>query len=159
MEDGVVCPAILPKNDYLQRLRLTSITIFSATTATASFHVTRRSVFHHPVSSPPSNSQTFEFKGQNQRQKLSAVSQKRTQYKTSILEIKNKSAYFTDTYLTRNLLFECKWLQFVSLTNEVLDDETVSLSAYHSSNGRVPHQHFIIAAGISRTNSFSSHNG
>ena len=44
---------------------------------------------------------------------------------------KNKSANPTYTYLTRNLCFEYKWLQFVSLTNEVLDDET--WSAYHSS--------------------------
>jgi hypothetical protein len=39
-------------------------------------------------------------------------------------------------YLVRNLRLEYEWLQFVSLTNEVLDVETVSWSAYHSSKGR-----------------------
>jgi hypothetical protein len=39
-------------------------------------------------------------------------------------------------YLVRNLHLEYEWLQFVSLTNEVLDVETVSWSAYHSSKKR-----------------------
>jgi hypothetical protein len=34
--------------------------------------------------------------------------------------------------IVRNLRLEYEWLQFVSLTNEVLDVETVSWSAYHS---------------------------
>ena len=42
-------------------------------------------------------------------------------------------------YLVRNLRLEYEWLQFVSLTNEVLNVETVSWSAYHSSKGRGPH--------------------
>ena len=38
------------------------------------------------------------------------------------------------------------WLQFVSLANEVLDDETVSWPAYHSSNGRRPHINISISS-------------
>lgn len=41
-------------------------------------------------------------------------------------------------YLFRNLRLEYEWLNFVSLTNEVLDVETVSWSAYHSSKRRGP---------------------
>jgi hypothetical protein len=35
-------------------------------------------------------------------------------------------------YPVRDLRLEYEWLQFVSLTNEVLDVETVSWSAYHT---------------------------
>ena len=63
MEDGVVCSAILRKG-----LFATSAVEFnhnhSATTAIVSFHGTDRSVFQHLVSSPPSNSKPFEYKGQ-----------------------------------------------------------------------------------------------
>jgi hypothetical protein len=47
-------------------------------------------------------------------------------------------------YLVRNLRLE--WLQFVSLTNEVLYVETVSWSAYHSSKGRGPHVNISISS-------------
>lgn len=49
-------------------------------------------------------------------------------------------------YLVRNLRLEYEWLQFVSLTNEVLDVETVSWSAYHSSKGRGPHVNISISS-------------
>jgi hypothetical protein len=48
-------------------------------------------------------------------------------------------------YLVGNLRLEYEWLQFVSLPNEVLDVETVSWSAYHSSKGRVPHVNISIS--------------
>jgi CRISPR/Cas system Type II protein with McrA/HNH and RuvC-like nuclease domain len=49
-------------------------------------------------------------------------------------------------YLVRNLRLEYEWLQFVSLTNEVLDVETVSWSAYHSSKERGPHVNISISS-------------
>ena len=48
--------------------------------------------------------------------------------------------------LVRNLRLEYEWLQFVSLTNEVLDVETVSWSAYHSSKERGPHVNISISS-------------
>jgi hypothetical protein len=49
-------------------------------------------------------------------------------------------------YLVRNLRLEYEWLQFVSLTNEVLDVKTVSWSAYNSSKGREPHVNISISS-------------
>ena len=49
-------------------------------------------------------------------------------------------------YLVRNLRLEYEWLQFVSLTNEVLYVETVSWSAYHSSKGRGPYVNISISS-------------
>ena len=46
----------------------------------------------------------------------------------------------------RNLCFEYEWLQFLSLTNEALNDETVSWSAYHSLKGRGPHVNISISS-------------
>ena len=131
----------------------------SSTTATASFHGTGRSVFFAScfvttlqlsnvwIPRSKANIKSYQLSPRNVHK-----------YKIIILEIKTKSADPTYTYLTWSLCFEYKWLQFVSLTNDVLDDEMVSWSAYHSSNGRGPHQHLIIAATISRTTSISSHN-
>ena len=162
LEDVVVCPAILQKQGLFAMSAVDINHNLSAPTATASFHGTGRSVFQHLVSSPPSSSQTFELKLLRSKSNLKSyqLSPRNVhKYKTSILEIKNKSAYPAYTYLTRSLCSDYKWLLFVSLANEVLDDEMLSWSAYHLSNGRGPHQLFIIAAAISRTSSFSSHNG
>jgi hypothetical protein len=49
------------------------------------------------------------------------------------LILQTPMSMFDLDYLVRNLRLEYEWLQFVSLTNEVLDVETVSWSAYHSS--------------------------
>ena len=78
MEDGAVCPATLEKKVFAT----SAVAINhnpSATTTTASFHGTCRSVFHHAVSHHPPTLNRLNSKVNSQRQKLSAVSQKRTE--------------------------------------------------------------------------------
>ena len=126
----------------------------SATTATISCHGTGISVFQHPVSSTFSDSRTFEFKGQKPKSKaISCLPETYTNVKPAFLKSKpnppilqTPMSMFDLDYLVRNLRLEYEWLQFVSLTNEVLDVETVSWSAYHSSKGRGPHVNISISS-------------
>jgi hypothetical protein len=112
----------------------------SATTATTSFHGTGISVFQHPVSPTFSVSRTFEFKGQKPKSKaISCLPETYTNVKPAFLKSKPNPPILQTPmsmsdldYPVRNLRLEYEWLQFVSLTNEVLDVETVSWSAYHT---------------------------
>ena len=147
MEDGVVCPAILQKGLFTTSAVDNIDHNHSATTATISCHGTGISVFQHPVSSTFSDSRTFEFKGQKPKSKaISCLPETYTNVKPAFLKSKpnppilqTPMCMFDLDYFVRNLRLEYEWLQFVSLTNEVLDVETVSWSAYHSSKGRGPH--------------------
>jgi hypothetical protein len=112
----------------------------SATTATTSFHGTGISVFQHPVSPTFSVSRTFEFKGQKPKSKaISCLPETYTNVKPAFLKSKPNPPILQTPmsmsdldYPVRDLRLEYEWLQFVSLTNEVLDVETVSWSAYHT---------------------------
>ena len=112
----------------------------SATTATTSFHGTGISVFQHPVSPTFSVSRTFEFKGQKPKSKaISYLPETYTNVKPAFLKSKPNPPILQTPmsmsdldYPVRDLRLEYEWLQFVSLTNEVLDVETVSWSAYHT---------------------------
>ena len=148
MEDGVVCPAILHKGLFTTSAVDNIDHNHSATTATISCHGTGIFVFQHPVSS------TFEFKGQKPKSKaISCLPETYTNVKPALLKSKanppilqTPMSMFDLDYLVRNLRIEYEWLQFVSLTNEVLDVETVSWSAYHSSKGRGPHVNISISS-------------
>ena len=149
MEDGVVCPAILQKCLFTTSAVDNIDHNPSATTATISCHGTGISVFQHPVSSTFSDSRTFEFKGQKPKSKaISCLPETYTNVKPAFLKSKpNPPMSMSDLdYLVRNLRLEYEWLQFVSLTNEVLDVETVSWSAYNSSKGREPHVNISISS-------------
>jgi hypothetical protein len=154
MEDGVVCPAILQKGLFTTSAVDNIDHNPSATTATISCHGTGISVFQHPVSSTFSDSRTFEFKGQKPKSKaISCLPETYTNVKPAFLKSKpnppilqTPMSMFDLDYLVRNLRLEYEWLQFVSLTNEVLDVETVSWSAYHSSKGRGPHVNISISS-------------
>ena len=136
MEDGVVCPAIL-QNGLFTTSAVDNIDHNPfATTATMSCHATAISVFQHPVSSTFSDSRTFEFKGQKPKSKaISCLPETYTNVKPAFLKSKPNPS-----------ILQYEWLQFVSLTNEVLDVETVSWSAYHSPKGRGPHVSISIAS-------------
>ena len=140
MEDGVVCPYILQKGLFTTSAVDNIDLNPSATTATTSFHGTGISVFQHPVSPTFSVSRTFEFKGQKPKSKaISCLPEAYTNVKPAFLKSKPNPPILqipmsmSDLdYPVRNLRLEYEWLQFVSLTNEVLDVETVSWSAYHT---------------------------
>ena len=154
MEDGVVCPAILQKGLFTTSAVDNIDHNPSATTATISCHGTGISVFQHPVSSPFSDFRTFEFKGQKPKSKaISCLPETYTNVKPAFLKSKPNPPILQTPmsmsdldYPVRNLRLEYEWLQFVSLTNEVLDVETVSWSAYHSSKGRGPHVNISISS-------------
>ena len=149
MEDGVVCPASLQKGLFTTSAVDNIDHNPSATTATTSFHGTGISVFQHPVSPTFSDSRTFEFKGQKPKSKaISCLPETYTNVKPAFLKSKpNPPMSMSDLdYLVRNLRLEYEWLQFVSLTNEVLDVETVSWSAYQSSKERGPHVNISISS-------------
>lgn len=118
----------------------------SATTATSSFHGTDISIFQHPLSTDVTNSPKIEFDSQKPKSKaISCLPESYTNVKPAFLKSKpsppilNTPLVIPDhDYLFRNLRLEYEWLDFVSLTNEVLDMETVSWSAYHSSKRRGP---------------------
>ena len=144
MEDGVVCPANLQKGLFTTSA-VDNIDHNPSATATTSCHGTGISVFQHPVSSTFSDSRTFEFKGQKPKSKAK-LPETYTNVKPAFLKSKPNPPILQTPismsdldYLVRNLRLEYEWLQFVSLTNEVFDVETVSWSAYHSSTGRGPH--------------------
>ena len=154
MEDGVVCPAILQKGLFTTSAVDNIDHNHSATTATISCHGTGISVFQHPVLSTFSDSRTFDFKGKKPKSKaISCLHETYTNVKPAFLKSKPNPPIlqtpmnmFDLDYLVRNLRLEYEWLQFVSLTNEVLDVETVSWSAYHSSKGRGPHVNISISS-------------
>lgn len=118
----------------------------SATTATSSFHGTDISIFQHPLSTDVTNSPKIEFDSQKPKSKaISCLPESYTNVKPAFLKSKPSPPIFNTPlvipdheYLFRNLRLEYEWLHFVSLTNEVLDVETVSWSAYHSSKRRGP---------------------
>jgi hypothetical protein len=144
MEDVVVCPAILKKCLFTTSAVDNIDHNPSATTATTSCHGTGISVFQHPVSSTFSDSRTFKFKGQKPKSKaISCLPETYTNVKPAFLKSKPNPPILQTPMnmsdLDRNLRLEYDWLQFVSLTNEVVDVVIVSWSAYHSSKGRGPH--------------------
>jgi hypothetical protein len=151
MEDVVVCPAILKKCLFTTSAVDNIDHNPSATTATTSCHGTGISVFQHPVSSTFSDSRTFEFKGQKPKSKtINCLPETYTNVKPAFLKSKPNPPILQTPMsmsdLDRNLRLEYEWLQFVSLTNEVLDVAIVSWSAYHSSKGRGPHVNISISS-------------
>lgn len=146
MEDGVVCPAVLQKGLFTTSAVDNIDHNPSATTATSSFHGTGISIFQHPLLSTFTNSRKIEFDSQKPKSKaISCLPESYTNVKPAFLKSKPSSPFLNTPlvipdrdYLFRNLRLENEWLHFVSLTNEVLDVETVSWSAYHSSKGRGP---------------------
>jgi hypothetical protein len=97
-------------------------------------------LIQHPVSPTFSVSRTFEFKGQKPKSKaISCLPETYRNVKPAFLKSKPNPPILQTPmsmsdldYPVRNLRLEYEWLQFVSLTNEVLDVETVSWSAYHT---------------------------
>lgn len=146
MEDGVVCPAVLQKGLFTTSAVDNIDHNPSATTTTSSFHGTGISIFQHPLLSTFTNSRKIEFDSQKPKSKaISCLPESYTNVKPAFLKSKPSSPFLNTPlvipdrdYLFRNLRLENEWLHFVSLTNEVLDVETVSWSAYHSSKGRGP---------------------
>lgn len=146
LEDGVVCPAVLQKGIFTTSAVDNIDHNPSAKTATSSFHGTGISIFQHPLSTDVTTSRKIEFDSKKPKSKvISCLPESYTNVKPAFLKSKpsppilNTPLVIPDhDYLFRNLRLEYEWLHFVSLTNAVLDVETVSWSAYHSSKRRGP---------------------
>ena len=145
LEKGVVCPAVLQKGIFTTSAVDNIDHNPSATTTTTSFYGTGISVFQHPTSGVVGGKRNIDFLVERPKsRKVSCLPESYTNVMPAYLKSKPSPPPITTPLVLNNydhslrsLPMKYEWLQFVSLTDEVVEVETVSWS-YHASRVKGP---------------------
>ena len=147
IDEGVVCPPAMREGIFTTSAVDNIDHNPSSTTSMSSFHGTGISLFQHPNEDTRGEERNLVLLGEKTKsKKISPLPETYTNVRPAYLKSKPEPPVLESPpplvsnrrYIYKNIMAEYEWLEHVHLTSDVINDEVVSWSAYHSSKKRGP---------------------